>query len=168
MALENPTPPKKGAGDLVWAGLHGIGQWVGEAVIGLIPLVIYEGVHRYSSLPLTATCPQQPFNGITKALFNCTAVVENSSQEVCILAVVISGLAVLSVVSLGLQKPRKITIWTRILILLAVVALIFGSLFYGLFTAHLDKEATSITYNVLYVALLSSFFLAVEGAILNA
>jgi hypothetical protein len=151
-----------------WAGLHGVGQWVGEAVIGLIPLAIYQGVHRYSSLPITATCPKQTPNQVTQTLASCTAVTENSSQEVCILAVVISGLAVLSVVPLGLQKPRKITIWTRILILLAVVALIFGSLFYGLFTAHLDREATSITYNVLYVALLSSFFLAVEGAILNA
>ena len=149
-----------------WAGLHGVGQWVGEAVIGLIPLAIFEGVHRYATLPVAATCPKQaqtPYG-----LSNCTLLVENSSQEVCILAVVISGLAVLSVVPLGLQKPRKITIWTRILILFAVVALIFGSLFYGLFTAHLDREATSITYNVLYVALLSSFFLAVEGAILGS
>jgi hypothetical protein len=150
------------------AALHGIGQWLGEAVIGLIPLIVYELVHRYSSLPLTATCPKQTLNPYYPTLQNCVPLVESSSQEVCILAVVISGLAVLSVVSLGQHNQRKITGWTRILILLAVVALVFGSLFYGLITAHLDHDATSITYYVLAVALMSSFFLAVEGALLNS
>jgi hypothetical protein len=150
------------------AAFHGVGQWLGEAVVGLIPLIVYELVHRYSSLPLTATCPQQTLGPMNRTLQNCTPLVENSSQEVCILAVVISGLAVLSVVPLGQHNQRKITGWTRILILLAVVSLVFGSLFYGLITAHLDRDATSITYYVLAVALMSSFFLAVEGALLNS
>jgi len=100
------TPPVVGVSAAAWkagfwAGLHGVGQWVGEAVIGLIPLAIFEGVHRYSSLPIAATCPKQDPNPYTKVLTNCTALIENSSQEVCILAIVISGLAVLSVVPLG-------------------------------------------------------------------
>lgn len=149
------------------AAIHGIGQWLGEAVIGLIPLVVYELVRQYSSLPITAICPPQAL-GTNQSVSFCRAVAENSSQEICILAVVISGLAVLSVVPMGLKKPRKITAFTRILIVLAVIALIIGSLFYGLFAAHLDRDANSITYYILAVALMSSFFLAVEGAILNS
>jgi hypothetical protein len=92
---------------------------------------------------------------------------ESASQEVCILAVVISGLAVLSVVPIGTHE-RPITVWTRPLILMAVVSLIFGSLFYALYSAHLDQSADVVSYAVLVVALISSLFLAVEGAILAA
>jgi hypothetical protein len=155
-----PTSPRK------MAALHGIGQWLGEAVIGLIPLIVYELVHRYSKLPLIAICPDQVLNPVTKELRNCIPLLESPAQEVCILAVVISGLAVLSVVPLGKNRQRQVTVWTRLLTLLAVLALIFGSLFYFLFTAHLDREATAIVYYVLSVALLSSFFLSIEGAIL--
>jgi hypothetical protein len=147
---------------------HGIGQWIGEAVIGLIPLGVYELVHRYSNLPLSATCPQQAPSPSTLSVQNCTLLQESSSQEVCILAVVISGLAVLSVIQLGLKQPRKVTVLTRVLVLFALGALIVGSLFYGLITAHLERDATSVTYYALVVALLSSFSLAVEGALLNS
>jgi len=165
MSLTTPEPP----GISRWlAAFLGIGQWLGEAAIGLIPLFVYELVHRYSSLPMTATCTKAVVQAYMPPQLNCTPIVESSSQEVCILAVVISGLAVLSVVPLGHKNARKITGWTRILILFAVIALITGSLFYALFTAHLDRDATTVTYYVLAMALLSSFFLSVEGAILAA
>jgi hypothetical protein len=99
---------------------------------------------------------------------DCVQLQENPAQEVCILAVVISGLAVLSVVPLGKNRQRPSTVFTRLLTLFAVLALIFGSLFYFIFTSHMDREANAITYYVLAVALFSSFFLAVEGAILAA
>lgn len=160
----SPAIPSRGA-----AVFRGIGQWIGEAAIGLIPLFVYELVHRFSSLPVTATCTKPPaaFGNANPPLV-CTPIIESSSQEVCVLAVVISGLAVLSVVSLSQRHERRITGWTRILILFAVGALITGSLFYGLFTAHLDKDANTMVYYVLAMALISSFFLAVEGAVLEA
>jgi len=149
--------------------LEGIGQWLGEAVIGLIPWFLYVVVHHFSSLPLTAVCPKQTPNPYApQTLINCTALIDSPSQEICILAVVISGLAVLSVVPWQGNRKRQITGFTRLLVLFAVVSLILGSLFYALFTAHLDKDADTITYYILATALLSSLCLAIEGAILAA
>jgi hypothetical protein len=147
------------------AVVHGLGQWLGEAAIGIIPWVVYEMVHRYADLPLIAACPKQP--GSSTPLNDCTRIADSASQEICILAVVISGLAVLSVVPLGEQRKRPITVWTRLLVLFAVVALIFGSLFYGLFTAHLDRGADAITYYFLAIALLSSLCLSIEKNVLS-
>jgi hypothetical protein len=149
------------------AGLHGFVQWIGEAFIGLIPYIVFVAVHRYSSLPITATCPKQAPNPITGQVFSCTPLHENASQEICILAVVISGLALLSVAPIR-QPSRPITVFTYLLILLAIGSLIFGALFYALFTAHLDQDADAITYLVLATALGSSLFLALEGAIIDA
>jgi hypothetical protein len=165
------TQPEITRGPLItprqMAALFGLAQWIGEALIGLIPWIVYVIVHRFSTLPLTATCPKESLNPLNQTYFGCTPIIESASQEICILAVVISGLAVLSVVPLG-RQTRQITIWTRLLILLAILALIFGSLFYALFTAHLDKDADTVTYYLLAVALLSSLFLSIEGAILAA
>jgi hypothetical protein len=148
------------------AALRGLGQWIGEAVIGLIPLIVYELVHRFSNLPLAATCPPQAITP-NQPLVNCTPVIETASQEICILAVVISGLAVLSIVPLS-QEHQRTTIWTRLLILLAVLALMVGSLFYGLFTAHLERDADVMVYFALAVALVSSLCLSIERAIMAA
>jgi hypothetical protein len=141
------------------AALQGIGQWLGEAIIGLIPLIVYVAIHQFSRLPTLAICPAQ-------STLNCVLLGDSPSQEVCILAVVISGLAVLSVVPLGAARRRPITGFTRLLVLFAVLSLIFGSLFYALFTGHLDKNADTITYYILASALVSSLCLAIEGAIL--
>jgi hypothetical protein len=154
-------------GARIAAGFYGFAQWIGEALIGLIPWILYVAVNKYSSLPITAICSPQSYNSFSKTYTSCVGLPESASQEICILAVVISGLAVLSVVPFG-RRQREITIWTRLLVLLAILALIFGSLFYALFTAHLDRDANSITYLVLLVALMSSLCLSIEGAILAA
>jgi len=150
------------------AAVHGIAQWIGEAIIGLIPWAVWFAIHRFSNLPLIATCPNQAPSQVNQTYVNCTPLVDSPSQEICILAVVISGLAVLSVVPLGKERQRQITTFTRVLILLAVLSLIFGSLFYALFTAHMDKDADIVTYYILATALSSSLCLAIEGAILAA
>lgn len=148
------------------AALYGFAQWLGEAVIGIIPLFMYELVHRYSKRPITATCPDQN-TAINQLYFGCSKIVESASQEICILAVVISGLAVLSISPIG-NRERRRTVFTRLLLLLAVISLIVGSLFYAFYTAHLDHDADAITYYVLAVALISSLCLALEDAILLA
>jgi hypothetical protein len=149
------------------AALYGLGQWLGEAVIGLIPLALFEVAHRYSTGPVTAICPEQKAPLAFGYLSGCTRLTETPSQEICILAVVISGLAILSTHVPG-PGGRPTTIFTRLLVVAALLALIFGSLLYAFYTVHLDKNADELTYIALYVALLSSFFLAIEGAMLSA
>jgi hypothetical protein len=151
----------------VKAGFFGFAQWTGEALIGLIPWILYVIVNEYSSLPAIGICSAATYNAYTKQYSGCIPLPENASPEICILAVVISGLAVLSVVPFG-RRQREITIWTRLLVLLAILALIFGSLFYALFTAHLDRNADTIVYIVLLAALVSSLCLSIEGAILSS
>jgi len=158
--LLRPSPRAKA----VW---NGLAQWAGEAAIGLIPLIVYMLTHRFSRLPITAACPSQPIPTPPTALGGCMALSESAAQEICILAVVISGLALLSTTSIG-QAKRQVTMFTRFLVLIALFALIFGSILYAFFTAHLDRDAEAVTYMVLAVALLSSLFLAIEGAILKA
>jgi hypothetical protein len=150
----------------IQAILYGLAQWLGEAVIGVIPLFMYELVNWYSKRPILATCPDQ--TTANQLYFGCSRIAESPSQEICILAVVISGLAVLSIVPIGNRPRRDITIFTRVLVLVAIIALIVGSLFYAFFAAHLDHNADVITYWVLAVALISSLCLAVEDAILSA
>jgi hypothetical protein len=138
-----------------------------EAIIGLIPLGLYLVVNKYSSLPSIGLCQEAAYNPYTRLYAGCERLPESPAAEICILAIVISGLAILSVVPFG-RKQRQFTIWTGILVLLALIALILGALFYALFTAHLDRNADMITYVVLMTALMSSLCLSIEGAILEA
>jgi hypothetical protein len=161
--MTDPQP----TGSPVTAAFYGFAQWIGEAVIGLIPWIVYVYVNTYSDVPITGLCSKQSFNQYNKTYMSCAPLSQSASQEICILAVVISGLAVLSVVTLG-ARHRPITIWTRLLTLMAILALIFGALSYGFFMSHLDRNADTITYAILAVALFSSLCLAIEGAILSA
>ena len=156
-----------GWGPYKQAAFHGLLQWVGEAVIGLIPLADFLATHIYSRLPISGLCSPGSLDKAKGIYTSCFPSPETASQEVCILAVVISGLAVLSVAPIA-SRPREITAWTRPLIVVAVVSLIFGSLFYALFSAHMAENADTLSYVILMFALLSSLFLAIEGAILEA
>jgi hypothetical protein len=149
------------------AALHGLLQWIGEAVIGLIPLIVFEAVHSFSRLPVTGICSLGSLDQAKNLYMACIPAPEGASQEICILAVVISGLAVLSVIPIT-SRQRPITVWTRPLVLVALISLVFGSLFYAMYSAHLDKSADTISSIVLVAALISSLFLAIEGAILEA
>ena len=160
--MSDPQPVVR----LLTAAFYGFAQWIGEAVIGLIPWIVYVYVNTYSDVPATGLCNKQSFNMAAKVYNYCTPLSQSASQEICILAVVISGLAVLSVATLG-QKQRPITVWTRLLMLMAILALIFGALSYGFFMSHLDRNADTVTYAILSVALLSSLCLAIEGAMLT-
>lgn len=149
------------------AVLYGLAQWLGEAVIGVIPLFMYEMAFKYSHRAVIATCPEESI-AANQTYFGCTRIVESPSQEICILAVVISGLALLSIAPISSKKRRTITVFTRLLLIPALISLIAGSLFYAFFTAHLDQNADVITYYILSVALISSLCLAIEDAILSA
>jgi hypothetical protein len=85
------------------------------------------------------------------------------------LTVVISGLALLSVVNLGPRKRKApVTAWSYILIVAAILALLAGALLYAVFGVHINRGADTVTWWVLAIALFSSLCLALEGAILDA
>jgi len=61
-----------------------------------------------------------------------------------------------------------VTAFSYVLIVAAILALLAGALLYALFGVHIDRDANAATLWVLAIALFSSLFLAVEGAILDA
>jgi hypothetical protein len=152
-----------------WAACHAFAHWVGETCIGLIPLLAFVIMHNYATSTLQIlSCPAGAKLDFT--IFpSCSPLSETISQEACILTVVISGLAVLSLFNFG-PKARKapITAFSFILIVFAILALLAGALLYALFGVHIDKDAQSVTWGVLGTALFSSLFLAIEGAVLDA
>jgi len=58
-------------------------------------------------------------------------------------------------VPLDPRRSRTYTGFTRILILLALIALIVGALFYALFSAQLAHNADVVTYSALATAVMS-------------
>lgn len=101
------------------AAARAAARWLGEAVVGLIPLLAYLAIHQFGHLPVASVC--QGLDGAGSPT-GCIQLAETVAPEVCILAVVISGLSVISV------ARRESTIWTYLLVLFAVIALILGSL----------------------------------------
>ena len=140
-------------------------QWIGETSIGLIPLLAHIITTRYSAPRFQAFLCDPTANAPT----NCSALSTNAAQEICIITVVVAGLAVLSTLRLG-PAPRKAedTPFTYGLTVLAILSLLFGALLYELYGAHLARDAENVTYAFLIMALVSSFSLTLEGAILEA
>jgi hypothetical protein len=151
------------------AACHAFTRWIGETCIGLIPLLAFVIMHNYAAPTIQViACP----SGVKidfSTVRSCSPLLDNISQEICILTVVISGLALLSLFNLG-PRARKapVTAFSFILIVAAIIALLSGALLYALFGVHIDRDAATVTWGVLATALFSSLFLAVEGAILDA
>jgi hypothetical protein len=151
------------------AACHAVAHWLGETCIGLIPLLAFVIMHSYSAPTVQILeCPAMVRVDFT-TLHYCSPLPETISQEVCILTVVISGLALLSLFRFG-PKARKAptTFFSFILIVAAILALLSGALLYALFGVHIDRDAQTVTWWVLATALFSSLSLAIEGAVLDA
>jgi hypothetical protein len=151
------------------AACHAFTQWIGETCVGLIPLFAFIIMHTYTApIVQVFACPKSLKIDIL-TFPQCAPLTDNISQEICILTVVISGLALLSVVNLGPRKRKTpVTAWSYFLIVAAILALIAGALLYAVFGVHIDRGADTVTWWVLAIALFSSLCLALEGAILDA
>jgi hypothetical protein len=154
-------------GKYVSAIFYGIAQWFGESVVGLFPLLMYESVHRFSTLPIMATCPAGTLT-IDGTYNGCTKITETPSPEICVLAVVASGLALLSVTPISRREKRPITSFTYFLLVMALVALVTASVFYALFlSGQTAGQADTIALVILVAALASSLCLSIESAVLS-
>jgi hypothetical protein len=163
------SPINLGRQQLLRAAGNGFVQWVGEAFVGLIPLAAYSVAHWVSKpVYLTALCSQAVTQQYAQFAPNCVQLADNPHQEICILAVVISGLSVLSIAQFAPGRRRSPrTAFTYLMMMFSILALAFGALFYALITVHLDKDIAPWSITVLGVALASSFFLAMQEAFAN-
>ena len=149
------TTPSKKLQTVFRAFLH----WLGEAVVGLVPLLAFLIMHFFSAPRVkTFVCdigaPPDPKS--------CSELLESPSQEVCILTVVVSGLAIWSLLS---GPSTKITALTKLQVIISVLSLLSGSLLYALYGAQIARQADNFAYGILVIALISSFFLAIERAV---
>jgi hypothetical protein len=141
-------------------------QWLGEAVVGLIPLAAHLLTHEFGEGPYVSALCVRNVDKLQSFYSQCKITPESPLQEICVLAVVISGLSLLSIgqFASGRRKSPRNAI-TYLMQLLAILSLLAGGLFYALISAHLDSGHESWTYVVLGVALVSSFVLAMQESI---
>lgn len=153
----------------LWARavFNGCVQWAGEAVVGLLPLFAYllnHGFGRESYLP--AICSSTAHQAFARYSDVCVDNPDNPLAEICVLAVVISGLSLLSIAqftSRRRQTPKNAL--TYLMMLLAIMSLVAGTLFYAKITSHSNDGHAEWTYITLAVALVSSFVLAIQESL---
>lgn len=125
--------------------LDGLLLWMGEAVIGVVPLLAHEVVARFGKVELAGRTPEE-----------------------CILAVVISGLALLSLVRFGPRHRREaLTRLTYQMGLISLLALVAGAVMYGLAEMGLGGDSR-LAHWALAAAFASSLVIALEEAMLGA
>ena len=133
---------------IAWSSLCGVLVWAGEAVVGVVPLGAHEVVAGHAKLMPDAGAPV---------------------AEVCILSVVTSGLSLTSLLRFGPHKRTvEMTPFTYVMGIISMICLMVGALMYGLAATANGRDDDSSIYFVLYVALVSSFSMALEKSILEA
>lgn len=132
--------------------------WIGETVIGLIPLATHYFVAAYSYV-----------GGNHNHVEAASHLNAAPLAEMNILTVVISGLGLLSLFKFGHHgRPTRLTPMTYLAGLSALVLLITSSLLYALTTAGIGAGNDTVTLAILIFAVLVSLFLALEPAWLEA
>lgn len=161
MTAVQQRPWRRVARGMVWA----LVRWGGEAAVGLVPLLTHVVVKTHSKhISDSAICESRPDGEIA----NCVRVIEDLPYaEMNILAVVISGLGILTLFG-PYGRKMKFTPVTYMAAIAALGLLIVGSLLYALETAHIGQGAEELTRYVLGLAVLVSFYLALEEAWLEA
>jgi hypothetical protein len=142
-------PPLPGGGwrTIGQSLLYGLLLWLGEAMIGVVPLGAHELVLRFS--------------GDAGSSAEASLI-----PEVCILAVVISGLSVVSLLRFGPHGRGRQLDWPEYIMALAsLVALIAGAVMYGLAAMKMNHGQTSLAVIALVGALFSSLAIALIGAV---
>lgn len=145
--------------------------WFGEALVGLTPLFGHSLVEAFSMHVVQQAICTPPVDGHSTGttLTNCRAIPETPFAEICVLAVVTSGLSLLPSFHFGehgRRAPR--TMFTYLLSLATLGALICGAILYALYATGIGQNAEKATYYNLAGALFGSFALTLERGILEA
>jgi hypothetical protein len=135
--------------------------WAGEAAIGLVPLLTHFTVSSFSNCMVVAArcCP------VEGALEHCCAIPETPYAEMNILAVVIAGLGLLSLIQFGPHgRKTRFTPMTFLAAISSIGLLIVGSLLYALTASGISAGSENVTREVLGLAMVVSFYLTLEEA----
>ena len=152
---------------------YGTIQWVRNAALGLTPWFAYSLTHLVatSNGAVSALCYETAARSTDFFRFadKCIELPDSPAQEICILAVVISGLSLLSI---GAFQPgrREVprTAFTNLMQVLTFGSLMAGACFYGQISGNLDLDRAGhhltqpYAEAALAVALVSSLFLDIR------
>jgi len=132
--------------------------WIGETVVGLLPLATHYLVAANRQVD-----SRLGHDGAASHLMTAPL------AEMNILTVVISGLGLLSLIRFGHHgRQARLTPMTYLAGLAALLLLITSSVLYALTMAQVGPGNGSVTLAVLIFAVLVSLFLALEPAWLEA
>lgn len=129
--------------------LHGTIVWLAEVAIACVPLTAHEIVAEFSR----GAEPSGRFDPI---------------PEICIFAVVISGLSIVSLARFGAHEPAKHTPLTFLMLLSSVFSLVSGAVMYGLAVMGLDHGRTGLAYWAVTASLLTSFLITLRKSVREA
>jgi hypothetical protein len=138
--LDSPRWPAIKSASIIWGA---------EALVGLLPL--------FADLLVSQHIDSHKLPGIE---------VHNSLLEECILAVVISGLALVSILLKSSPGPKPLSheLGTCYMVGIAFAAMMSAAVFYGLISAGISSNPEQIVYPALVMALASSFSIAIRNA----
>ncbi len=153
-ASPGPNPVLAGGREYGLAVAH----WFAEIVVGLTPLIGWVAVHGYAELPwILMRCPAVG----PRQIADCDPANDGPGAEICILVVVISGLALLPLSHPRQGRPNPLrTVTSACLSSLTLM----GGILYGLIAAGISRDTGGVAIWLLAGALLGSLFVALERA----
>ena len=158
-----PSPVSSRSRDVLHRCLVSSLIWFAEGLVGLFPLIGHEIIIAIiGSSPRPFPCFQSEETGST-----CYRIIEGPEQEICILAVVFSGITLLNMIPFGHNRGARFTEFTYALFVLTVFSMFTASLLYAGVAVVADpsqvvKQAIDWT---LAFSLASSLALTLEKAI---
>jgi hypothetical protein len=139
-----------------------LGLWIGEVLVGLAPLFFDQLHHIFTEAPgVLARC----LRVVDGQPVECKSIPDGPDAEICILAVVLSGLALLQ---LFRRPPASPIGWLSISRPIAVFGLaaimVLAGMLYGWISAGINHGTGAIVWWVLGGALAGSLLLAFDRA----
>jgi drug/metabolite transporter (DMT)-like permease len=124
--------------------------WLGGAVIGMIPLLTHSLLESYSKQASEIT-------------------IQTFYAELCIVAIVVSGLSLLQTIPYG-PRPRRapFTAWTYLVCLATLLSLIYGAMFYAVAVTDVGMLSPTAAWYTLIAAIGGSLGIVLERAILES
>jgi len=136
--------------------------WAGEAFVGLTPLMAHVVIHRFMAVPGHFARCQEEVRG---QFVGCHWVADRPDAEICILAVVLSGLVLLPVLHSRVVAGREWRQFFRhVMVVWVGSVMVLSSMLFVLVSAGINRDTGEVVWLGLACALLGSLILALERA----
>jgi hypothetical protein len=137
-------------------------MWVGDIMVGLIPLLADSVLENYAQVPKRLARCQQDAAGMPIA---CTWIRDSSEAEFCIFAVVVAGLTLLPMIQPSGGRTPTVGDWARYVAGLGLLVItVAAGILYGLIASGINGDTTVPVRAALVGAIAVSFILTLDRA----